>query len=67
MDMTIVVTYSDGSTMHRFKQLCTSPTHFRNILADELMTRRYSPDSQRLIWEYMPLSKVGENIRHFND
>ncbi len=57
MYMTIDVT-TDECTM-RSKRLCTSPTHFRNILSDELM-RFASEPSARFIYEGVSLREAGK-------
>lgn len=60
--MTIIRTV--GGNVTRLKQLCTSPTHFRNILSDELL--RFAADpSARFIYEEIPLQEVSQRIAKF--
>lgn len=61
--MTIIRTV--GGNVTRLKQLCTSPTHFRNILSDELL--RFAADpSARFIYEHDTLQKTGEKVRRLS-
>lgn len=61
MYMTILVTCEDGSILHHFRQLCTSPTQFRNILEQDL--KRFSSDpSWRPMYAPIPLREVQKEI-----
>ena len=54
--LTRTVTRPNGDQC-RQRILCTSPIHFRNILADELFTFSGQAPS-RLIHNYVPLKEV---------
>lgn len=61
--VTRLVTHPNGSIEPHHKWLCTSPIHYRDILASEMLRYSSSP-SYRFHTDSLPLAKVETILNH---